>query len=184
MSPFASCAAATSSSVASTRTSSTASVTSRSGSPSHWRTLPRLDRPPRPPGLELAIVDPLLRLHAEYVGAAARIQGIITGLERVAAGAMKGQHRGHGAHLRGHPSGRGATGRAGPGQRASPPEGEDEFPPRKVSVEVHGKGFGALLDFQEKLSSVAGVSRVSINAIDAERATLIVELHGGESQDE
>jgi hypothetical protein len=29
---------------------------------------------------------------------------------------------------------------------------------------------------QERLSAVTGVSRVSINAIDADRATLIVEL--------
>jgi hypothetical protein len=46
----------------------------------------------------------------------------------------------------------------------------------KMQVDVKGSGFGALLDFQERLSSLSGVSRVSISAIDNERATLVVEL--------
>jgi hypothetical protein len=45
-----------------------------------------------------------------------------------------------------------------------------------VQVDVKGEGFGNLLDFQEKLSNVPGVQRVSINAIDNDRATLVVEL--------
>ncbi|OAI44584.1 hypothetical protein AYO38_00385 [bacterium SCGC AG-212-C10] len=49
----------------------------------------------------------------------------------------------------------------------------------RVQVDVKGSGFGDLLDFQEQLSQLPGVARVSINAIDNERATLIVELTAG-----
>ena len=44
---------------------------------------------------------------------------------------------------------------------------------------MRGPGFGELLDFQERLSTLEGVARVSINAIDTERATLVVELEPG-----
>ncbi|MEP6871150.1 MAG: hypothetical protein ABI939_04790, partial [Anaerolineaceae bacterium] len=50
---------------------------------------------------------------------------------------------------------------------------------QRVHVDVRGQGFGELLDFQERLSSLDGVARVSINAIDTERATLVVELERG-----
>ena len=33
-----------------------------------------------------------------------------------------------------------------------------------------------ILDFQERLAQLDGVARVSINAIDNDRATLVVEL--------
>ncbi len=45
-----------------------------------------------------------------------------------------------------------------------------------MQVDVNGSGFGELLDFQERLSEMNGVSRVSISAIDSDRATLVVEL--------
>ena len=48
--------------------------------------------------------------------------------------------------------------------------------PREMRIDVKGKDFGELLDFQERLSALEGVARVSINAIDNERATLVVEL--------
>ena len=123
--------------------------------------------------IDEALTDPLLRLRDEYLAAGARIQDIITGLERLAADALKGQHAGATTPAEG------ATSEQEPEQPSSPPrrDSPEEPRPRKVNVEVHGKGFGELLDFQEKLSSVPGVSRVSINAIDAERATLVVELH-------
>jgi len=150
--------------------------------------------PSTPAALELAIADPLIRLRDEYTSAAARIQGIIAGLERITAGAMKGQHATTRAPVApSAPTEESPTTAAVPVETPPAPEpqpaspnpprdGVEEPRPRKVSVEVHGKGFGELLDFQEKLSSVPGVSRVSINAIDAERATLIVELHQGEPQ--
>ena len=102
-----------------------------------------------------AIAAPLLRLRDDYLAAVAGIQGVVSGLEGLATG-FKGQHSAAGV----------------------PAEPEPEIQPRveKVHVEVQGSGFGELLDFQERLSQVAGVSRVSISAIDNERATLVVEL--------
>lgn len=103
-----------------------------------------------------AIAAPLLRLRDDYLAAVAGIQGVVSGLEGLASG-FKGQH-------------------SAAGTPAAP-----EAPPRadrveKVHVDVQGSGFGELLDFQERLSQVPGVSRVSISAIDNERATLVVEL--------
>lgn len=113
-----------------------------------------------------AVVSPLLRLREDYSGAAARIQTIIDGLDSLAGSAsFKGQR---------------AAG-------ANPPRpepvrfraGEPPAAPRPgFEVDVKGADFGALLDFQERLSAIGGVSRVSIKAIDNERASLLVELGG------
>lgn len=117
-------------------------------------------------GLAGSLRAPLLRLRDDYLSAAAGIQDIVAGLEGLAAGAFKGQH-------------------AAPGVEPAPaaPVVAPATPnrPRKVQVEVRGTGFGELLDFQERLSTVAGVARVSINAIDNDRATLVVELHEPEA---
>lgn len=123
--------------------------------------------------LEQAITEPLLNLRDDYTGAAARIQGIIAGLERLASGSMKAQHG---------PTAPAAASAPAPQPEPAARRDRAEVPPepgvrpQKVNLEVHGQGFGELLDFQEKLSSVPGVSRVSINAIDADRASLVVEL--------
>jgi hypothetical protein len=102
-----------------------------------------------------AISAPLLRLREEYLAAVAGIQGVVSGLEGLATG-FKGQHSAAGVQARADE------------ERAGRVE--------KVHVDVQGSGFGELLDFQERLSQVAGVSRVTISAIDNERATLVVEL--------
>lgn len=110
-----------------------------------------------------AITAPLLRLRDEYLAAAGSIQTVVGGLEGLAAG-FKGQHK--------------------PAPVPPPPVASDAGEPapdseprtRKTQIEVKGSGFGELLDFQERLSQVPGVSRVSISAIDNERATLVVEL--------
>ena len=109
-----------------------------------------------------AITAPLMRLREDYLAAVAGIQSVVSGLEGLAHG-FKGQH-----------AARSGAGSATPTADA-PAEHE---PPRiqKLNVDVKGSGFGALLDFQERLSSIPGVSRVSISAIDNERATLVVEL--------
>ena len=105
-----------------------------------------------------AITAPLIRLRDDYLAAVARIQSVVTGLDGLAHG-FKGQH----------------AARAG---AEPPPEPSPAAEPRvqKMQVDVKGSGFGALLDFQERMSSIPGVSRVSISAIDNERATLVVEL--------
>jgi hypothetical protein len=126
-----------------------------------------------PPAIAEALAAPLTALRAEYLATATHIQDIVGGLERIAEGALKGQHR--------------------PTQPSAPitpssaePPVEEPAPtaarPRRIQVDVKGHGFGELLDFQERLSSVAGVARVTINAIDGERATLVVELDSGEEE--
>lgn len=111
------------------------------------------------------LVAPLLRLRDEYVAAIGGIQTIVSGLESLAAGALKGQH------------GPGAAPAATPALRETQPQR-----PREMRVDVRGRGFGELLDFQERLSELPGVARVSINAIDNERATLVVELESDEEE--
>lgn len=102
-----------------------------------------------------AISGPLLRLRDDYLAAVADLQSVVSGLEGLASG-FKGQHS--------------ATGVPADAQE------ERQRTIEKVHVDVQGSGFGELLDFQERLSQVSGVSRVTISAIDNERATLVVEL--------
>ncbi|MBI5947149.1 MAG: hypothetical protein HY875_03315 [Chloroflexi bacterium] len=118
-----------------------------------------------PPSAATSLTDsiyaPLTRLRDEYVAALASMQGIVSGLESLSHGAFKGQRRG--------------TPEPRPAETASspPPEAPNA---RTVQVDVKGRGFGALLEFQERLASLPGVARVAIHAIDNERASLIVEL--------
>ena len=109
-----------------------------------------------------AITAPLIRLRDDYLAAVARIQSVVSGLDGLAHG-FKGQHEARSA--------------SAPAPETEQPPAQPE-PPRtqKMQVDVQGSGFGALLDFQERLSSLPGVNRVSISAIDNERATLVVEL--------
>jgi hypothetical protein len=109
-----------------------------------------------------SLLAPLMQLREEYLAAATSIQVIVGGLDSLAAGAMKGQKPAH----------------ATPEERPQPVREERAERPRSVQIDVKGEGFGNLLDFQEKLSTLEGVSRVSINAIDNDRATLVVELEG------
>jgi hypothetical protein len=119
--------------------------------------------------LEQALANPLLELRDAYTAAAARIQALASGLDRLALGALKGQRSGAPAppHV------------PVPEPVTAGPEPIRADRPSKVHLDVRGSGFGDLLDFQERLSAVPGVARVSINAIDADRATLVVELDPG-----
>ncbi|MEX1104425.1 MAG: hypothetical protein WED87_09250 [Dehalococcoidia bacterium] len=122
--------------------------------------------PAAPPAGRLteSLLAPLVQLREEYLAAATSIQVIVGGLDSLAAGAMKGQKAAHPA----------------PEERPAPVREPHPQQPRSIQVDVKGEGFGNLLDFQEKLSAIEGVSRVSINAIDNDRATLLVELEGEE----
>jgi hypothetical protein len=148
-------------------------------SPSAADAAPPVPSSPTLPELEHAIRGPLLRLRDDYAAAVARIQRIIAGLEALAASAGNGPHDAMRRPNEVAPeSAPPASPPPQPDVAVAQASGADDTPrPTKVGVEVYGKGFGELLDFQEKLSSVPGVSRVSINAIDAGRATLVVELH-------
>jgi hypothetical protein len=108
------------------------------------------------------LLAPLVRLREEYLAAATSIQAIVGGLDSLAAGAMKGQRTA-----------------AEPQARPAPVREERHEAPR-IQVDVKGQGFGNLIDFQERLAQLEGVARVSINAIDNDRANLVVEL---ESED-
>jgi hypothetical protein len=128
-------------------------------------------RPPAAPSpvsesIAEAIAAPLLRLRDDYLTAVSGIQSVVSGLEGLASG-FKGQHR--------------APVTAAPPAAPQPEEAPAAPPPvsprsHKMQVDVKGSGFGELLDFQERISNLTGVSRVSISAIDNERATLVVEL--------
>lgn len=121
-------------------------------------------------GIAEALAAPLLRLRDDYLAALNGIQGLVSGLEGLAAG-FKGQHTAAGTRPAPEPQQAPAT------ETASQPAGSRQV--HKMQVDVKGSGFGELLDFQERLSQLPGVSRVSINAIDNERATLVVELEHG-----
>ncbi len=110
------------------------------------------------------LVGPLLKLRDEYLSAATSLQSIVSGLDGLAAAAFKGQHV---------PTPETAAPPARPGEAAGREREQDI---ERIQVDVKAQGFGDLLGFHERLSQMAGVSRVSIKTIDNERATLIVEL--------
>ena len=111
-----------------------------------------------PAELDEVIAAPLLRLRDQYLATVTNLQTIVAGLESLAAGAFKGQHA------------------LVPDIEPPPSPQRVAQRPREMRIDVKGKDFGELLDFQERLSALDGVARVSINAIDNERATLVVEL--------
>lgn len=126
----------------------------------------RRQEPPTPPPsatthppMDEGLVSPLLKLRDDYLAAAGGIQAIVDGLDALAAAAFKGQR---------------ASGPSAP--RPAPVHFRPPEPADAIEVDVKGSDFGALLDFQEQLASIAGVGRVSIKAIDNERASLLVEL--------
>ncbi|MEO6397103.1 MAG: hypothetical protein ABIP13_01425 [Tepidiformaceae bacterium] len=128
------------------------------------------------------LTAPLLKLRDDYVTAASRITSLVSGLETLAHGSFKGQ--------RGVPEASPNVATAsGPGESAAGTATDESDQPttsspraQRVHLDVRGQGFGELLDFQERLSTIDGVARVSINAIDTERATLVVELKAGAGQ--
>jgi hypothetical protein len=129
--------------------------------------------PPLSEAIAQALAEPLMRLRDDYLSAVTGIQAVVTGLEGLATG-FKGQHVST-------PPPPAAAAPKPPGE--APPEpsvDEPDIPAgppvHKMHIDVKGSGFGELLDFQERLSQIPGVSRVSISAIDNERATLVVEL--------
>lgn len=110
----------------------------------------REDQPPQ--RLADALLEPLRRLRAEYEEAAPLLDALVRGLERLASEV------------------------ASPPTPARRPAVAAEREPVRVQLEVRGGDFGQILDFQERVAAMEGVARVSISAIDHERATLVVEL--------
>lgn len=106
--------------------------------------------------LSEAITAPIRNLRDEYRLALDDLQEIVHGLDRLANGVLKGQRS--------------------PAGETPPPvtvEADPDTGVRTVRLEVKG---GDMLAFQERLAVMPGVRKASISAIDAERATLVVEL--------
>lgn len=109
------------------------------------------------------LAAPLIRLREEYLDAASQVQRIVSGLDSLATGTFKGQH--------------GAEPALEATEAPRPPAASQTSDrPSTVEVTVEGGDFGELLDFQEQLSSLDRVARVSISRVDNDRATLLVEL--------
>jgi hypothetical protein len=111
------------------------------------------------------LAAPLIRLREEYLEAASQVQRIVSGLDSLATGTFKGQHTAERAPEATTPE------PPAPSATAAAPDR-----PSTVEVTVEGGDFGELLDFQEQLSSLERVARVSISRVDNDRATLLVEL--------
>jgi hypothetical protein len=121
----------------------------------------RLSRSPSEPAsvgetLTEAMTTPIRNLRDEYRVALRDLEEIVRGLDRLANGVLKGQRP--------------------PDGKPAPPvsvETDEESGVRTVRLEVKG---GDMLAFQEQLAAMPGVRKASISAIDAERASLMVEL--------
>lgn len=124
--------------------------------------------PAEPLTVAESLLAPILRLRDEYLLASTGIQGIISGLDNLASAAFSRQRPRPTAPVASEDDTSGAP------QAAPAPLRPLEAVP--FQVDVRGDGFGELLDFQERLAHLPGVARVSISAIDNERATLVVEL--------
>ncbi len=122
--------------------------------------------PVEPMTVAESLIGPLLRLRDEYLVASTGIQGIISGLDALASSAFS---------RRGPAPTEDPAAPPSPNASARPPATPSNEPV-PFQVDVRGQGFGELLDFQERLAHIPGVARVSISAIDNERATLVVEL--------
>lgn len=101
-----------------------------------------------PEPLTAQIRTPLGRLRDQYLQAIAEMQNIVAELDDLAHGRMKSQRAGEPRADRG----------------------------QAVRLEISGGTAGTILDFQERLSAIPGVLRVSIEASERDRATFTVEL--------
>jgi hypothetical protein len=119
------------------------------------------------------VAAPWFVLRQEYAEAAQDIQSLVSEMDAFAHRSFKGQ--------------RGTTGDAGPpasnAQATAGPaaaeEARDARQPRESAhVQVHSPNLGALLDFQERLTSLPEVARVSMSQVNEDRAVLIVDLDG------
>ncbi len=151
--------------------------------------------------VQRAILSPIFTLRDEYAAAAAEMQSLATSLEGVARGAFKGQHP---AQTAAPAAGMEERSReaAPPPPPPAPPEPPEPEPepvpaaappeqsqrrrdtgPQTTHIEVASPNLGTLLDFQERLSRIEGVARVSMSQVTAERAMLVVELEEERSAD-
>lgn len=130
------------------------------------------------------VAAPWYQLQQEYAATIRDLERLVADMDAFAArsfGALKGQR------------GPGTTSAAGPDPESRPgarnreepePIARDEVAtrsprPTPVQVQVHSPNLGALLDFQERLTQLDEVARVSMSQVNEDRAVLVVELEPG-----
>ena len=140
-----------------------------------------------------AIAAPWFALRDEYSRAAQELLGIVHSMDELADRAFKGQRPAHEEP----PSPAAPPPPPPPPAREEAPEPSaasqeeptaeeiraHQVPPSNgapdrttIQVQVQSPNLGALLDFQEHLSQLPDVARVSMSQVNEERAVLVVEL--------
>lgn len=144
--------------------------------------------------VQRAILSPIFTLRDEYAAAAAEMESLATSLEGVARGAFKGQRPAETAAPAQRMEERSGEATPPPPPPPESPEPEPQPAPEQAArrrdagpqtahIEVASPNLGTLLDFQERLSRIEGVARVSMSQVTAERAMLVVELEEERSGD-
>jgi hypothetical protein len=110
------------------------------------------------------LLAPIGRLRDDYLMIADDLITIANSLNDLTARAMKGQR------------GSTPTPPRSPSEPTPQPQHTSSSEPQRVSLHVQSGGLGHLLDFQEQLSRLPGVDRVSISQVNEDRAVLTVEL--------
>ncbi len=113
------------------------------------------------------LLAPLGRLRDDYLMIADDLITIANSLNDMTARAMKGQRGSSPAT---------ATSPHSPAQPIAQPQHTASGEPQRANLHVQASGLGQLLDFQEQLSRLPGVDRVSISQVNEDRAVLTVEL--------
>ncbi len=113
------------------------------------------------------LLAPLGQLRDDYLMIADELITIANSLNDMTARSLKGQRGSSPATAVPHQS---------PTQPTPQPQHTASAEPQRVNMHVQASGLGQLLDFQEQLSRLAGVERVSISQVNEDRAVLVVEL--------
>jgi hypothetical protein len=113
------------------------------------------------------LLAPLGQLRDDYLMIADELITIANSLNDMTARAMKGQRASSAAA---------GVAPQSPTQPTPQPQHMASGEPQRVNLHVQASGLGQLLDFQEQLSRLTGVERVSISQVNEDRAVLTVEL--------
>lgn len=118
------------------------------------------------------LLAPIGRLRDDYLMIADDLITIANSLNDLTGRAMKGQKSGS-------PSPSQSAQPTAPLQPTAQPQHTASGEPQRASLHVQSSSLGHLLDFQEQLSRLPGVDRVSISQVNEDRAVLTVELAAG-----
>jgi hypothetical protein len=123
------------------------------------------------PALADAISSPLFALRDQYSSAADQLTALAASLDDIGWRTFKGQRPAEPAPEPPREP-----------EPAAPEPSLPDAPTTAVSVQADSSDLGALLDFQEQVSKLPGVARVSLSQIQEDRAMLTVELRSEEPQ--